>query len=153
MAGCCATYLFFSYASATIIYLILGLFASTGNVVLLIENYQYENSNDLKKGEQEKVRKRTSLQFYFAFLLSLFTSLILYVFFIRERKDESKNEERESFNKKNKPYQPIILDAPEGNIINTNNDLIPRNDSNNNIIQSINTISDKNPFGMKENEI
>ena len=165
MAGCCVTYLFFSYASATIIYLILGIFASSGNVALLIEHYQFVNNDELTEDERKNVRKRTSLQFYFAFVLSLLSSLILYIFCMREKKDKSKIDQSQSLDMKNKPYQPIILNAPQKNIMNDGNDIfqrnssdngndfIPRNSSDNEIIQSINTISGKNILGMGENEI
>ena len=165
MAGCCVTYLFFSYASATIIYLILGIFASSGNVALLIEHYQYVNNNELPEKEREIVRKRTSLQFYLAFTLSLLLSLTLYILCMGEKKDKPKIDQSIPLDIKNKPYQPIILNAPQKNIMNDGNDIfqrnsndngndfIPRNSSDNEIIQSINTISDKNALGMGENEI
>ena len=165
MAGCCATYLFFSYASATIIYLILGIFASSGNVALLIEHYQFVNNDELTEDERKNVRKRTSLQFYFAFTLSLILSLALYIFCMRGKKDKSKIDQSQSLDMKNKPYQPIILNAPQKNIMNDGNDIfqrnssdngndfIPRNSSDNEIIQSINTISGKDVLGMGENEI
>ena len=162
MAGCCVTYLFFSYASATIIYLILGIFASSGNHVLLIEHYQYVNNTELTEHEQRSVRKRTSLQFYFAFVLSLLSSLILYIFCMREKKDKSKIDQSQALDMKNKPYQPIILNEPKKNIMNNdniNNDndndnhFIPRNSSDKEIIQSINTLSGKIALGMGENEI
>ena len=164
MAGCCVTYLFFSYASATIIYLILGIFASSGNLALLIEHYQYVNNDELTEVERKSVRKRTSLQFYFAFTLSLLTSLTLYILCMGEKKDKSKIDQSLSLDMKNKPYQPIILNVPQKNIMNdgndfqrnindNGNDFIPRNSSDNEIIQSINTISGKNILGMGENEI
>ena len=165
MAGCCVTYLFFSYASATIIYLILGIFASSGNVALLIEHYQFVNNDELTEDERKNVRKRTSLQFYFAFTLSLILSLALYIFCMRGKKDKSKIDQSQSLDMKNKPYQPIILNAPQKNIMNDGNDIfqrnssdngndfIPRNSGDNEIIQSINTISGKNILGMGENEI
>ena len=165
MAGCCVTYLFFSYASATIIYLILGIFASSGNVALLIEHYQFVNNDELTEDERKNVRKRTSLQFYFAFTLSLILSLALYIFCMRGKKDKSKIDQSQSLDMKNKPYQPIILNAPQKNIMNDGNDIfqrnssdngndfIPRNSSDNEIIQSINTISGKDVLGMGENEI
>ena len=164
MAGCSVTYLFFSYASATIIYLILGIFASSGNLALLIEHYQYVNNTELTEHEQRSVRKRTSLQFYFAFTLSLLTSLTLYILCMGEKKDKSKIDQSLSLDMKNKPYQPIILNVPQKNIMNdgndfqrnindNGNDFIPRNSSDNEIIQSINTISGKDVLGMGENEI
>ena len=164
MAGCCVTYLFFSYASATIIYLILGIFASSGNLALLIEHYQYVNNDELTEVERKSVRKRTSLQFYFAFTLSLLTSLTLYILCMGEKKDKSKIDQSLSLDMKNKPYQPIILNVPQKNIMNdgndfqrnindNGNDFIPRNSSDNEIIQSINTISGKDVLGMGENEI
>ena len=164
MAGCCVTYLFFSYASATIIYLILGIFASSGNVALLIEHYQFVNNDELTEDERKNVRKRTSLQFYFAFTLSLLTSLTLYILCMGEKKDKSKIDQSQALDMKNKPYQPIILNVPQKNIMNdgndfqrnindNGNDFIPRNSSDNEIIQSINTISGKDVLGMGENEI
>ena len=81
-----------------------------------------------------------------------------------EKKDKSKIDQSLSLDMKNKPYQPIILNVPQKNIMNdgndfqrnindNGNDFIPRNSSDNEIIQSINTISGKDVLGMGENEI
>ena len=144
MAGFCATYLFFSYVSATIIYFILGIFASTDNVVLLVEHYRLNSTNQLEEDERNKVKMRTLLQYYLAYGLSLILSIFIYFFCIRKKTEEKKPISKTlSFDLKNQPYQPIILNQPEEEI-KTNNDL----DNENNNLQSINTIR-----GMGENEI
>ena len=92
MAGCCATYLFFSYISGTIVYLVLAIFATTGNIILLVEHYKYETGNNTEKIvtdiERVNVKSRTFSQYYMACGISLVLSIILYIFLIREKKEK-----------------------------------------------------------------
>ena len=85
MAGCCSTFLFFSYTSGTIVYLLLGIFAHTGNLPLLVEHYQYNSNNTLITKEEDEVQKRTFCQYYLASSLTLIISLVLYIFCMREK--------------------------------------------------------------------
>ena len=154
MAGCCATYLFFSYISGTIVYLVLAIFATTGNITLLVEHYKYETGNNTEKIvtdiERVNVKSRTLSQYYMACGISLVLSIILYIFLIREKKEkkviinETKSQDFE--------YKPDLIYQPE-NEINTNNNLpIELAQGNKEIIRSINT-TDSLGFGMGENEI
>ena len=154
MAGCCATYLFFSYISGTIVYLVLAIFATTGNITLLVEHYKYETGNNTEKIvtdiERVNVKSRTFSQYYMACGISLVLSIILYIFLIREKKEkkviinETKSQDFE--------YKPDLIYQPE-NEINTNNNLpIELAQGNKEIIRSINT-TDSLGFGMGENEI
>ena len=87
MAGFCFNYLLFSYISATIIYFILGLFASTGNVALLVEHYQLNSTKTgLKEGELDNVKQRTYSQYYLGASISLVISIVLLIFFLRDQK-------------------------------------------------------------------
>ena len=154
MAGCCATYLFFSYISGTIVYLVLAIFATTGNITLLVEHYKYETGNNTEKIvtdiERVNVKSRTFSQYYMACGISLVLSIILYIFLIREKKEkkviinETKSQDFE--------YKPDLIYQPE-NEINTNNNLpIELAQGDKEIIRSINT-TDSLGFGMGENEI
>ena len=153
MAGCCVTYLFFSYLSSTIIFFILAIFANTDNVALLIEHYKFEDGDKLKNEEQKKVKERTYLQYYLGSSISLVLSILLYFFCMREKKVGTKLEKTIALDIKNKPYQPIILNAPENNIMNRNNDFNPNNNSDDEIRASINSFDIKSDKGMGENEI
>ena len=154
MAGCCATYLFFSYISGTIVYLVLAIFATTGNITLLVEHYKYETGNNTEKIvtdiERVNVKSRTLSQYYMACGISLVLSIFLYIFLIREKKEkkviinETKSQDFE--------YKPDLIYQPE-NEINTNNNLpIELAQGDKEIIRSINT-TDSLGFGMGENEI
>ena len=154
MAGCCATYLFFSYISGTIVYLVLAIFATTGNITLLVEHYKYETGNNTEKIvtdiERVNLKSRTFSQYYMACGISLVLSIILYIFLIREKKEkkviinETKSQDFE--------YKPDLIYQPE-NEINTNNNLpIELAQGDKEIIRSINT-TDSLGFGMGENEI
>ena len=56
MANMCITFLFFSYASASIIYLILGAFAASGNAALLMEHCHKNGTNEIERSELEGVK-------------------------------------------------------------------------------------------------
>ena len=150
MANICVNYLFLSYAAATVIYLILAIFASTGNVALLVEHYQLnENKTDIMPNEPVDVKSRTYSQYYLGSALSLVVSILLFIFFIRGKDDEAS----ESFNK---TISLESFDIQQQNNMNqtdtgTMNELAQPMESNsdNNNIQTINTISS----GMGENEI
>ena len=146
MAGFCFNYLLFSYISATIIYFILGLFASTGNVALLVEHYQLNSTKTgLKEGELDNVQQRTYSQYYLGASISLVISIVLLIFFLRDQKKNT--EPLFQTSTINFHQEPDILNQHD----NANNGPIelaqPSSDSN--IIHTINTISS----GMGENEI
>ena len=150
MANFCVNYLFFSYASATVIYLILAIFASTGNVALLVEHYQLnKDKTDIMPNEPVDVKSRTYSQYYLGSALSLVISVLLFFFFIRGKDDEAS----ESYNK---TISLENLDIQQQNIMNQTNTGIMNelaqpmeSNSDNNNIQTINTISS----GMGENDI
>lgn len=90
MANCCVTYLFFSYSAASIIYLIVGLFAATGNVAVLIEHLKMNDTNGLDESEKEDVKSRTLSQYFLASAIAVIISLLLYIFlFVRKKKGYS----------------------------------------------------------------
>ena len=109
MAGYCVSFLFYSYIAATIVYLIFGIFASTGNAALLIEHYRMNSADQKPKiGEEKDVKKRTIGQYFFSSALTLIISILLYIFCMR-----SKEETKEPFT------QTISMDMHiENNILN-----------------------------------
>ena len=62
MAGVCTGFLFYSYTAATIIYLIFGSFAASGNIALLTEHY-HANGTGSVLDDIEHVKSRTTTQF------------------------------------------------------------------------------------------
>ncbi len=148
MAGYCVSFLFYSYAFGTIVYLIFGIFASTGNAPLLIEHYLLNNNQGLEENEENNVKGRTLAQYFFAASLTLVISIVLFIFCMREKEE-----------KKEPLTQTISLDIrPENDILNQ-----PENDNINRPIelaqppeeiQTINTVgSISSEKGMGENEI
>ena len=109
MAGYCVSFLFYSYVAATIVYLIFGIFASTGNAALLIEHYRINSTNqEVENGDEKDVKSRTIGQYFFGSALTLIISILLYIFFIRK-----KEETKEPFT------QTISMDMhTENNILN-----------------------------------
>ena len=93
MAGCCATYLFFSYISGTIVYLVLAIFATTGNITLLVEHYKYETGNNTEKIvtdiERVNVKSRTFSQYYMA-MWYFFSFINNSIYFLDKRKKRKK---------------------------------------------------------------
>ena len=152
-ARCFVTYLFFSYMSGTIIYLILAIFAQTGNVTLLVEHYKYTTNNDtleITEAEQSYVKKRTTYQYIMACGISFVLALILY--FLGMRGEKEKINEINRHKSLDLEYKPDIIYQPEKEI-NTNTNNLPielGQENNNNLIKSINTT---NSIGMGENEI
>ena len=54
-----ASFLFYSYVAATIVYLIFGIFASTGNAALLIEHYRINSTNqEVENGDEKDVKNK-----------------------------------------------------------------------------------------------
>ena len=153
MAGYCVSFLFYSYASGTIVYLLLAIFASTGNLPLLMEHYQYNPvNNTLIKDDENKVKTRTLSQYFLASILTLAISVVLYIFCMREKPQD-----------KGLFTQTISMDIRQDNdILNQpDNDQVKgpielaqpnsiENGSDNNNIQAINTV---NSLGMGEAEI
>ena len=147
MAGYCTTFLFFSYASAAIIYFILAIFACSGNVALLTENYRYNSTQNLEASEEEKVKGRSIGQYFTASILSIIISCLLFFFTIREKPEEKKEELPKTFS--------LDLQQQDSNIItqtptsNNNNEINTQNmDYNINTINTVNSISS----GMSEKD-
>ena len=64
MANCCVTFLFFSYAAATVIYLVIAGLAMSGNAKVLIAHSKLENGTALLPKEREEVKSRTYAQYF-----------------------------------------------------------------------------------------
>ena len=82
MANCCITFLFYSYAAASIIYLIIGAFAASGNAAVLTEHYKKNDNNTVDEDEIKAVKSRTLAQYFLASGMTVIISVILYIFFI-----------------------------------------------------------------------
>ena len=82
MANCCVTFLFYSYAAASIIYLMIGAFAASGNAAILIEHYKFNENNTLTEEEKKGVKSRTLTQYFFASGTTIVITILLYIFFI-----------------------------------------------------------------------
>ena len=149
---CCVTYLFFSYMSGTMIYLILAIFAKTGNIALLVENLHQKQVNNtliITDEERNAVKNRTTYQYIMAFAFSLALTLILY--FSGMRRKKAKTSEINRHKSLDLEYKPDIIYQPE-NEINTNTNILPielGQGNNDAIIKNINSVSS---IGMLENE-
>ena len=144
MAGVCSGFLFYSYTAATIIYLIFGSFAASGNIALLTEHYHLNDSGS-PLDDIENVKSRTTAQYYVAAAACLLISFALYIFCMRE--GYKPIEEK-------KITRSISLDMKESqpnNIINNqnNNIEIPAQEhEEDNKLNTINTVSS----GMSEKD-
>ena len=112
--NCCAMYLFFSYAAASVIYLIIAIFASTGNVAVLMEHMKEEND-----AEKNAVKKRTYRQYYLGAATSLIIAVVLFIFCIW---------------KKNKVKRETYLPTLQKIISQDEPGMIGDNDSNSNMM-------------------
>ena len=82
MANFCVTFLFYSYAAATVIYLILGAFAASGNAALLIEHYHLNDTNLVEDSEKSDVKSRTLAQYFLSSAITAIISSVLFIFCI-----------------------------------------------------------------------
>ena len=82
MANCCITFLFYSYAAASIIYLMIGAFAASGNAAILTEHYKFDENNKITEEERKGVKSRTLAQYFFASAVTVIITVLLYIFFI-----------------------------------------------------------------------
>ena len=128
MAGCCVTYLFFSYAAASVIYLILGIFAATGNIEVLSKNLIKVNDSYVEEDEKKNVKSRTLAQFFFASGISVVIAILLFIFcIIRKPKGATDvNQEKGKIIEENPPNVMQIEeedDDDDNNNINTKGEI------------------------------
>ena len=145
MAGVCIGFLFYSYTAATIIYLILGSFAASGNIALLTEHY-HANGTGSVLDDIEHVKSRTTTQYFVAAAACLILSVALYVFCMRE--GYKPLEEK-------KITRSISLDMKEpqsNNIINNQNNNIEIPDQKTEEDNKLNTINTVSSTGMGEKD-
>ena len=138
----CIYFFFYLFISGTIVFTILGVFAGSGNPLLLIENSLLDKNN--KPKEESNLKKRVTLQYFIAAFLDLCFSLIFLKFIFNSNK-LSKNIE---INKNNK-------ESKKENIQNIKNEKQKEilSDINNNSINDDETKTDnnnKNNQGMSE---
>ena len=145
MAGVCTGFLFYSYTAATIIYLIFGSFAASGNIALLTEHY-HANGTGSVLDDIEHVKSRTTTQYFVAAAACLIFSVALYVFCMRE--GYKPLEEK-------KITRSISLDMKEpqsNNIINNQNNNIEIPDQKTEEDNKLNTINTVSSTGMGEKD-
>ena len=145
MAGVCTGFLFYSYTAATIIYLIFGSFAASGNIALLTEHY-HANGTGSVLDDIEHVKSRTTTQYFVAAAACLILSVALYVFCMRE--GYKPLEEK-------KITRSISLDMKEpqtNNIINNQNNNIEIPDQKTEEDNKLNTINTVSSTGMGEKD-
>ena len=149
MANFCITFLFFSYSSASIIYLILGAFAASGNAALLMEHYHRNETNAIEPSELEGVKSRTIGQYFLAAGISVIISVLLYIFCIlRKEKGYTIIYPEQSGEKINQ----IEEDDNEDNSINNTGTMpIELAIDSKKVINNDESSKDDNEEGMKEN--
>ena len=151
MANFCVNFLFYSYAAATVIYLILGAFAASGNAALLIEHYHLNDTNFVEDDEKKGVKSRTLAQYFLASAITVGISLVLYIFCINEKVKKGYNNiyQDQNIEKINQ-----IEEDDEDNVINATGsmpiELAIDNKSNDNLNINMNDSSSHNEEGMKE---
>ena len=123
---------FYLFLSGTILFTILGVFAGSGNPVLLIENSVLDKNNVPK--EEKGLRKRVTLQYFIAAFLDLCFGLIFLYYILNN--DKSSKEELD--NKIEEPKEERIQNI--------------KNEERNELIPDINTnsINNEENQGMSE---
>ena len=123
----CFNFCFYLFISGTILFTILGIFAGSGNPVLLIENSLLDKNNEPK--EEKGLRKRVTLQYFIAAFLDLCFSLIFLYYILQNNKTsteeidnkvEEPKEERIQ-NIKNEEQNELIPDINTNSINNEEN--------------------------------
>ena len=133
-------FFFYLFLSGTILFTILGVFAGSGNPLLLIENSLLDENN--KPKEESSLKKRVTLQYFIAAFIDLCFSMIFLKFILTSNKSskniEINNKESKSENIKNIKNEEKKGILPDINDNSINND-------------EINTYNDnKNDKGMSE---
>ena len=126
MAGCCVTYLFFSYAAASVIYLIIGIFAATGNIAVLAENFIKVNDSYIDPDEKKAVKPRTLSQYFLASGISVVIAILLFFLcIIRKPKGYTEvNQQREKITEENNQnVMQIEEDEDDNNNITTKGEM------------------------------
>jgi len=155
MANCCVTFLFFSYAAATVIYLVIAGLAMSGNAKVLIAHSKLENGTALLPKEREEVKSRTYAQYFLASGCTLVISVLLF-FLCIFRSSKGYRPLNQNINKIIEEKEPKVLDYDDDddndneNNINTKSDNLPielARQTNTNVDSPINEEEDE---GMKE---
>ena len=151
MANFCVTFLFYSYAAATVIYLILGAFAASGNAALLIEHYHLNDTNSVDDSEKSDVKSRTLAQYFLSSAITAIISSVLFIFCIMksEKKGYSNIYQDQNIEKINQ----IEEDDEDNNINNSGTmpiELAIDNKSNDNLNINMSESSSHSGEGMKE---
>ena len=153
MANCCVTFLFFSYAAATVVYFILGAFAASGNAYLLIEHYKLNENNTVVESEKKDVKSRTLAQYFLASGMTITISTLLLIFCILKK--EKKGYDNIYQTQKMEKINQIEEYDDEDNAKNNNGtmpiELAIDTKSNDDLNINMSESSSHNEEGMKEN--
>ena len=130
----CIYFFFYLFISGTIVFTILGVFAGSGNPLLLIENSLLDKNN--KPKEESNLKKRVTLQYFIAAFLDLCFSLIFLKFIFNSNKlskniEINKESKKENIqNIKNEKQKEILSDI-NNNSINDDETKTDNNNKNN----------------------
>ena len=148
MANFCVTFLFYSYAAATVIYLILGAFAASGNAALLIEHYHLNDTNSVDDSEKSDVKSRTLAQYFLSSAITAIISSVLFIFCIMKSEKKGYNNIYQDQNIKK--INQIEEEDDEDNSGTMPIELAIDNKSNDNLNINMSGSSSHSGEGMKE---
>ena len=101
--------LFYIFVSGVVFFAVLALLAYFGNPVLFIENYQYDEQNNIKN--EEKYQRRIILQYFVAALFDLFSAIICLILSLTSKKGESTSEPKYENEKENDKEEDNLISA------------------------------------------
>ena len=118
---CCAMYCFFSYAAATVVYLIIAIFAWTGNSYILVEHMKSNNES-----EKKDVKSRTIKEYFLGAGISFMIAMVLFLFAILKIQSKNKkNTYMPSLQKITQQDEPGMINDNNTNIMNNRTESMP----------------------------
>ncbi len=142
MKSLCFYLFFYIFISGTILFTILGVFAGSGNPLILLENSLLDKNN--KPQEESGLKKRVTLQYFIAAFLDLCFALIFLKFIFSSNKSSKNIEIKDNIkepkkdiieNIKNEEKKEIL---PDMNINSINNDEINTDNNDQGMSEKIN---------------
>ena len=142
MKSLCFYLFFYIFISGTILFTILGVFAGSGNPLILLENSLLDKNN--KPQEESNLKKRVTLQYFIAAFLDLCFALIFLKFIFSSNKSSKNIEIKDNIkepkkdiieNIKNEEKKEIL---PDMNINSINNDEINTDNNDQGMSEKIN---------------
>ena len=142
MKSLCFYLFFYIFISGTILFTILGVFAGSGNPLILLENSLLDKNN--KPQEESGLKKRVTLQYFIAAFLDLCFALIFLKFIFSSNKSSKNIEIKDNIkepkkdiieNIKNEEKKEIL---PDMNINSIHNDEINTDNNDQGMSEKIN---------------